>query len=254
MPGLVLLLGLVPSPALAWPPALEQALYRDAQRLLPHSLARLLRTREDAVLEAARPSSPDWTGLARQIASGRLEAPTLAAVDLRFREAGNLLLTRHTGAGLVRLGALLRVAADVSDPALAAEAGVLPPPVVAEYYAFIQANLDKIPVVFEDDTLRLRCEDLPAYWQALLSRSRADAPMVRDELFPMGRLVDHRTLDYRSPVFGVGSLAYSRAVNSIAATWLAGWRTVRGDMGGTQPPQRLVPFDYGDVPREVKTP
>jgi hypothetical protein len=50
------------------------------------------------------------------------------------------------------------------------------------------------------------------------------------EMFRNGRVVDHRTIDFRSPVFGVASLAYSRAVTSIAATWLTLWRSVGGDV------------------------
>ena len=41
--------------------------------------------------------------------------------------------------------------------------------------------------------------------------------------------MDHRSIDYRSPVFAVASLSYSRAVNGIAATWLAVWREAHGD-------------------------
>ena len=55
---------------------------------------------------------------------------------------------------------------------------------------------------------------------------RASPPVIRTELFQNGRVVDHRTLDYRNPVFGVASLSYSRAVTAIAATWLAVWRDV----------------------------
>jgi hypothetical protein len=63
--------------------------------------------------------------------------------------------------------------------------------------------------------------ELGAYWQRLLERSRSQSPVILQELHQRGRLVDQRRLDYRNPVFGVASLAYSRAVNGIAATWMA---------------------------------
>ena len=44
-----------------------------------------------------------------------------------------------------------------------------------------------------------------------------------------GRVVDHRRLDYRSPAWAVSSLAYSRAVTAVAASWLAVWREAHGD-------------------------
>jgi len=227
-------------PARAWPPALEQALFRDAQRLLPAPLARLLQAREETVLEAAR--SLDLESLTGELQAGRLEPHTLSAADAQMGQAVALMQQRRVGAGLVQLGALLRIAADVSDPALAASQGQLPPEVMSEYYAFIEANLDKIPVVLDDPhALRLRREELGDYWQSLLTRSRDDAGVIRTELFWGGRVVRHQTLDYHSPVFGVGSLAYSRAVTGIAATWLAGWRTVRGDLSGVREPHTLTP-------------
>ena len=116
--------------------------------------------------------------------------------------------------GVVQLGALC--ASPPTSPTRCWAAGPegYPSGVVREYYAFVAASLDKIPVVLDDHrALELPASGLPGYWQALLDRSRLDSPVIRTELFQNGRVVDHRTLDYRSPVFGVGSLSYSRAVN-----------------------------------------
>jgi hypothetical protein len=56
-------------------------------------------------------------------------------------------------------------------------------------------------------------------------------------------VVDHRTIDYRSPVFGVASLSYSRAVTAIAATWLALWRDSRGDLTRIRQPTMVRAHD-----------
>ena len=48
-------------------------------------------------------------------------------------------------------------------------------------------------------------------------------------------------IDFRSPVFGVAQLAYSRAVNGIAATWLALWRSARGDLTRQPSPRVVIP-------------
>jgi hypothetical protein len=229
-------------PASAWTPALEKALFRDAQRLVPESLAILMRNRETAVLDLARHPTFEVATFPGELVSGQLQPGTLSAFDQQLRDALTLMEERRVGVGLVRMGALMRIAADVSDPVLTAGSEALPPIVVSEYYAFLEANLDKIPVVLDDPrALRLRREELPDYWQSLLTRSREDVPVIRTELFANGRLVRHQSLDYRSPIFAVGSLAYSRAVNSIAATWLAGWRAARGDFSRQRQPRIVTP-------------
>ena len=239
-----LALVLLAAPALAWPPDLEQQLYRDALRLLPRSLAVLLNDRELAVLAAARESTPEMTGWQGELSSGHIRPETVGVVEAQFKDAATLMYKRQLSAGLVRMGATFRVAADVSDPVLCAGASTFPPGVISEYYAFVAKNIDKIPVVLNDDrALKMGTQELPAYWHALLTRSREDAPFITTELFQNGRLVRHYTLDYRSPVFGVGSLAYSRAVNSVAATWLAGWRSVRGDLTRMRQPRIVEPQD-----------
>jgi hypothetical protein len=84
-------------------------------------------------------------------------------------------------------------------------------------------------------------------------------PVILGEMLLQGRVVRHQALDYRSPVFGVGSLAYSRAVTGIAATWLATWRSVRGDMGRIRQPRTVSPpiggaFDGDSLERYKATP
>lgn len=242
LPGL---LALSPAPALAWPAELTQSLARDARRLLPPSLARLIAEREREVLEAAQHYSPDLDRIvAADLSSGRLQPETASALDARAAAALSLLKQRRTNEGLVDLGALLRIAADLSDPVLCVGPQGYPPGVVAEYYAFVRASLDKIPVVIDDpQALKLGRRDLPGYWQRLLARSRSQSDVIRDELFRNGRAVSHRTLDYRSPVFGVASLSYSRAVTGIAATWLAYWREARGDITRMPRPSQVSPAD-----------
>ena len=156
---------------------------------------------------------------------------------------------------MVRLGALLRVPADLSDPVLTGGPEGYPAGVTREYYAFVSGSLDKIPVVLDDPAaLKLHRRDLPRYWNGLMGRSRTQSDVIRTELFRSGRLVDHRTIDYRSPVFGVASLSYSRAVNAIAATWLAVWREARGDVTRTPSPLPVHPRDAPPIPGAGRAP
>jgi hypothetical protein len=247
------LVGLTASEASAWPTSLVECLIRDARRLVPRSLARLIAEREKAILEQAQHFPlPLSQAMATDLTAGELAPETLSALDAEVAESLALFRELRVSDGLVRLGATLRIPADIADPVLAAGSDGLPPGVAREYYAFIEANLGKLPVVLEEGTaLTLQRRQLPAYWQSMLAKSRDDAPVLRAELFRVGRLVDHRTLDWHSPVFAVAQVAYSRAVTGIAATWLALWREARGDMTRMRVPVEIQPIDR---PPEGPTP
>jgi hypothetical protein len=237
-------------PAAAWPATLMESLARDARRLLPASLAWLVAEREPQILEEVwRFPTPLSQALAADLAGGELAPETLAALEARATEAVELIRQKRVSEGVVRLGSLLRVPADLSDPVLSAGPDGYPPGVAREYYSFVESNRAKIPVVLDDEgALTLQRKDLPAYWRRLLVRSREQSPVIPQELFQQGRLVSHRTIDFRSPVFGVASLSYSRAVTAIAGTWLAVWRDVRGDLTRRPTPVEVRPSDRPAVP------
>jgi hypothetical protein len=243
--ALIGLVALLPAPAGAWPAEAMTALSRDARRLLPRSLSRLLGEREVQVQEELKRFPPELAhALAIDLPTGRLSPETVAATDAQMDRVVELLRTGRVSEGLVRLGGLLRLPADLSDPVLAGVPEGWPPGVTREYYALFGANLDKMPVVLDDPAaLQRKRKDLPGLWQSLLDRSREQAPVIRTELFKGGRVVDHRLLDYRSPAWGVASLAYSRAVTGIAATWLAVWREARGDVTGMPRTREVAPRD-----------
>jgi hypothetical protein len=221
------------------------ALGRDARRLMPSSLSRLLGERENhVVLELRRFPAGLAQALAADIPTGRLRPDTVAALEYEADRATELLRSGRVSEGLVRMGGLLRIPADLADPVLVGVEGGWPAGVPREYYALLEANLDKMPVVLDDATLlETTRAGLPAMWQSLLERTRPQAPVIRTELFRNGRLVDHRRLDYRSPAWAVASLSYSRAVTGIAATWLAVWREARGDTTRMPSPQEVAPGD-----------
>jgi hypothetical protein len=230
LPFLLLAPGVLPQ-ASAWPAETITALSRDARKLLPRSLNRLLGERESQVLDEAQRLPPDIArALAMDLPTGRLRPQTIQALESQAESALALLKQGQATEGLVRLGGLLRIAADLSDPVLAVGPEGWPPGVTREYYALFAANLAKMPVVLDDPkTLELRRQQLPTLWQSLVDRGRDQVPVIRGELFVNGRVVDHRRLDYRSPAWAVSSLAYSRAVTAAAGSWLAVWREANGD-------------------------
>jgi hypothetical protein len=245
LPAVAVLLCLAARDASAWPSSLMQSLARDARRLLPPSLARLMAEREQQILDAAARFPPELSqAVWADLGAGELQPATVSSLDTRTAEVVSLFRGQRLSEGVVRLGALVRVPADLADPVLTAGPAGYPPGVVQEYYAFVTASLDKIPVVLDDPAaLKLKRSALPAYWQKLIARSRSQSDVIRTELFQNGRVVDHRTIDYRSPVFGVASLSYSRAVTAIAATWLALWRDSRGDLTRIRQPTMVRAHD-----------
>lgn len=246
---LALLLAL-PRAAPAWPASLMERLARDARRLVPGSLGRLLAEREDKLFEEMRRFPPALgQALGRDLTSGRLQPQTLASLEQQLKGASELLRQGQVSDGLLRLGGALRIPADVSDPVLSAGPAGYPPGVVREYYSFVEQNLSKMPVVLDDaSALKLGGGELARYYQGLLSRSREQSWVIREELFQRGRVVDHRTLDWHSPVFGVASTSYSRAVTAIAATWLALWRDAGGDTTRMPRPTEIHPRNQGARP------
>jgi hypothetical protein len=245
----LVLFTLLPRAAAAWPAPLMESLTRDARRLIPRSLGMLMSEREKEIFEAAQRLPPELTqALATDLVQGELRPATLAVLETHTQEAVTLLRAQKVSEGVVKLGALLRIPADLSDPVLSVGAEGYPAGVTHEYYSFVSLNIKKIPVVIESrPALRLKRSELPVYWQGLLGRSRSQWPVIRTELFQRGRIVDHRTVDFRNPVFGVASLSYSRAVTAIAATWLAVWRDARGDVTRMVTPTPVKPRDPRDA-------
>ena len=170
----IILLALLPDPALAWPAETMTALSRDARRLLPRSLSRLLGERETQIRREIDRFPPDIVrALAVEIPGGRLQPETLAALDYETGRVVTLLKEGRVSEGLVRLGGLLRVPADIADPILVGVPEGWPAGVPREYYALLDANLDRMPVVLDDsEALEVTREHLPELWQSMLDRSR----------------------------------------------------------------------------------
>ena len=232
--------------AAAWPAAIMESLARDARRLVPrtpgpaHGRAREGDLRGGARLAAGarrRPSAAD-------LPTGRLRPETIAALEAQADEALALLRERRVERRRDReLGALLRIAADLSDPVLTGGPEGYPPGVTREYYAFVAGEPRQDPGRARRPARAraARAATCRRYWQALLGRSRVQSPVIRTELFRSGRVVDHRT--HRLPLARSSASprsSYSRAVTAIAATWLAVWREARGDLTRTPTPATAV--------------
>jgi hypothetical protein len=241
----VLLLVALAPPAGAWPAETVVAITRDARRLLPRSLNKLLGERESQVKDELARFPPELGRLmAADLPTGRLSPATTTALASEVDRVVGMLREGRVSEGLVRMGGLARIPADLSDPVLAVGPEGWPPGLVREYYALFLANVPRMPVVLEDRaTLETPRAQLPALWQSLVDRSREQVPTIRAEMFRDGRVVPAARLDYRSPAWAMSSLAYSRAVAAVAATWLAAWRDANGDLTNVPRPRVAVPRD-----------
>ncbi len=247
--ALVALALAAPRPARGLDPPLTEAMLRDARRIVPKSLARLIAERERLVLDEMRRFPADLSqALARDLSAGELRPETLEALDAWAAEPVQLLREQQVGLGVVRLAALLRIPADLSDPAVTGGprlpgrrgAGVLR---LRGGQPDAPARDPRGPARAVAVAPRAAGATGPGFMPTARPRPRCCAPSCTAR----GRLVDHRMIDYRNPVFGVAQISYSRAVTAIGATWSALWREARGDMTRVPRARELEPQDRGPV-------
>lgn len=240
-----LALALVPLRAEAWPADLSERIARDALRLLPRSLAEAFLANEAEIFADARISRmPALPLLYEDVRKGRLGAPSQAALAEEFAERVEALQGGDFRAAVIALGATYRLAVDLADPAVGAGLGddVKARAIRREFYAFVTASVDKIPVVVvAPEAMRLDLLRVPAFLDEVVARTPPQTARLREEAQEGGRVLAAREIDFRSPVFAVASTAYSRSVSAVAATWIAIWRSAGGDMQRIRTPRLVKP-------------
>jgi hypothetical protein len=239
-------IALCPAPALAWPEATAAAIARDARRLLPEVLAKLLEERDAEIRDALRTKPPDIEGtLWRELTRARLSAAGQKAVSADLARLVDALRGPKLSEALVAMGARHRAVASLGDPALALDVARTPlaPRLRDEFYAFVALHRDKFPIVIADpEMLEAGVDTIPRWLDRLRSPTRSHAAVLAEELTLPGRRVTRATdVDLRSPVFAAASASYSRSVVAVAGTWLAVWRAAGGDLSGRPRPRRVGP-------------
>jgi len=240
-----------PAETCGWPNPVQRRVLEQATRLMPSSLARILKRHEQAVGRGAeaqrklRPAFPHAQG----VEPGGGTAERLAASLARI----TALIDSHAPLKRVawEFGAASHLITDLSNP-------------------FRTAPRDEDAALFEDRFLVYLSEHLPhlrvvftTYQDPLLERGQtvefglqlaARSRSYLDDLVGAFRRFetsgDPSLLDERSIPFGVASLSYSRSVMDTARVWLHAWRQAHGDL--TDLPFPLTRPDTAGSPTGTK--
>lgn len=225
-----------------WTPAARERMARDALKVAPPAMVRLIRLHPEALLEGIR-RGEELEGQTHHRQQG--ETPGLgaaAALATVGRKAVDALDGHRPVRELVYyLGLAAHFATDLSDPVLTwpdAGAGAFS----ADYAEYVEANLARFPVVFYGyPDLSVAAGgpplEIPAV-EALEGEGYRAAAGARRYFPHLSRSYaktggSSLSFDVRSIPFGVASLCYSRGVTNIARAWLHIWRSARGDISET---------------------
>jgi len=131
------------------------------------------------------------------------------------------------------LGRLLRIAADIADPAVLGAGSAALRRVVPEYYRFVGLNLTKFPLV-RDGGLpsTVRGASVRTLLVRVASDTTASVSPLAKAFWQDGRVVPAGSFDYRSVPYAKTSLSYSRGVTAASYLWLAAWAKANGDFTG----------------------
>ena len=238
-------LSFAPSRVEAWPADLSQRIAKDALRLLPQSLAEIFRAHEVDIFADGRASKMKALPLLyADLPRGRLSPSTKEELGQELALRAKDLHGNDFRAAVIALGATYRLAVDLADPAVGDGLGsdAKARAIRREFYAFVGANLEKIPVVVvSPESMRFDLERMPAFLDEVIGKTPGQSALLREEGQENGRVLRAAEIDFRSPVFAVASTAYSRSVNAVAATWIAVWRRAGGDMQRQKPPRLIKP-------------
>ncbi len=223
------------APSHAWPREAYRNMVYDTLRLLPPRLTRVLIHRADEIFEGVSSLPSDTaSSIAAAGQNGTVSTELVRDVELRVMGVADMVSDHRSFDEVAReLGHLLRIAADLSDPAMMGSGRPELRRVVREYYRFVELNLSTLPLVYD--------KGLPstlsgATVRGLLERAASDAsssvPALESAFWSGGQVVPATAFDYRSVPYAETSLGYSRAVTAAAYLWLSAWSKANGDFTG----------------------
>ena len=243
-----LLLAVPPAlPALAWTPATQATIAREAARLAPPDLSRqLARHKADYQEGVQAPFSdsdalrhmrnPDGQGSLDRVIAAEAEA-TIAAIHAHqpFAEI------------VRRMGTVAHFVADANNPLATSGDDPEEGRYFADFLRYAQSAEPRFPLIFYGAWPALNTpRDLDVLLAETLRRGRGLYPAVGREYRRIGFISGLGVFDDRSSAFGVASLAWSHAVTDVALVlryiWLrAGGADERSGLSSTGGRLLLIP-------------
>ncbi len=219
----------------AWPKEAYRNMVYDTMRLMPPRLARVLLSRDHAILRGVTSLEGDTAStLARDGMRGQLSVDLVEDVEARIARVVRLVDEHHSLDEVAEeLGRLLRIAADIADPAVLGAGSAELRRVVSEYYRFVGLNLTKFPLV-HDGGLPSTVEgaSVRTLLVQVASDTSASVSPLSKAFWQDGRVMPAGSFDYRSVPYAETSLSYSRGVTAAAYLWLSAWAKANGDFTG----------------------
>ena len=224
----ILVLFLVPLPAVAWTRVSDQRIADKAATLAPPDLAMVLQKFDGDYkhgLRRAEAEEGDATHhyfvLSR---SGKLRE----RIDAETASAIKMIRRGDPMAKVVeRLGVIAHLVADANNPFHVANDDSRLSLAQNDFEQYFERSLAKVPTVFygldDDDQPRRILEKT-------FARTRAFYPLLREEYFRGGSAHTSADFDDRSTAFGVASVCYSHAVTDLVNIYYYVWRKAGGDV------------------------
>jgi len=222
-------------PLEAWPREAYRAMVYDTLRLLPPRLARVLLKRDGAIWRGVVSLEGETAStLARDGSKGRPSDALIEDVQARIDRIVRILDERRSLDEMAReLGRLLRIAADLADPAILGAGRPELRRVVPEYYRFVDLNLRKIPLVHAGALPSpVNGASVGSLLDELASATATSVLPLSEAFWQDGRVVPAARFDFRSVPYAETSLSYSRGVTAASYLWLSAWAKANGDFTG----------------------
>lgn len=223
------LLAVQPRPAVAWTPATQVTIAREAARLSPPDLARQIEKHRRAFEQGVNDPFTD-SDAARHMqnpdGSGQLEA----VVQAEVRKAIEAIRAHRPFEDIVRqLGVVAHYVADANNPLAASGADPEEGRYFVDYLRYAETAEPRFPLVFYgvQPGLEARKDVSPVISEAL-RRGRALYPMIGREYRRIDFASGLGRFDDRSTAFGAASVCFSRAVTDVSLVLRYIWITAGG--------------------------
>ncbi len=229
--------------AWAWTPRMEEKVALEAIRLMPPALHRILVRERAALVNGLREAAAEEAGPEHHLVPGQ-RGPSAANRVAALTEQAVKSIDKQRPFSRVasEMGALAHFICDLNDPLKVSGEGERP--FAGDYYAYVERNLPKYPLVFygwEDAILDQGGVEEFAHETARRAR-RYHEPIAA--AYAAGDREAAGVFDERSLPFGIGSLSYSRSVTDTARLWLHVWKSAHGDTRG-------MPYPTPEASREA---